>query len=98
MICGYRRTATGTEGTGFKLISALAGGRPLAPNSNFAGASSLLKSLVVPLAASGGILAPTDARRDAAFTGVQPQARNDADAFTEAEAHRCLVPPVCAID
>jgi len=40
---------------------------------------------------------PTYARRDAAFTGVQPQARNDADAFTEAEAHRSLVPLLCSI-
>ncbi len=28
---------------------------------------------------------------------VQPQARNDADAFTEAEAHRFLVPLLCLI-
>ena len=34
---------------------------------------------------------PTDARRDAAFTGVQPQARNDADSFAEAEAHTCYL-------
>ena len=34
---------------------------------------------------------PTDARRDAAFTGVQPQARNDADSFAEAEAYTCYL-------